>query len=385
MSHLLVTNDFPPKIGGIQSYLWELWRRLPAGESTVLTTPYAGDKAFDDAAPMRIVRSRQRWLLPTPILRRQIVALAHEIGTDVVIFDPAIPVGRLGPALRAEGLRYGVVLHGSEVTVPGRLPGLSGQLATVLREADLVIAAGNYPLAEAERAAGRTLPSVVIPPGVDVQRFTPIISRGERRSNRQRLGLPPDAPLIVCTSRLVPRKGFDVVIDAAERLAKEFPGLVVAISGGGRDRERLQKRAQAAERRQEQLDVRFLGRLSDEDLVALLQVGDVYAMLCRNRWGGLEQEGFGIVFLEAASAGTPQVAGASGGSADAVIDGRTGIVVADPKSVTETAAALRCLLKDPDLRAQMAVVGRRRVEAELTYEVLAKRLHASLTELHPDT
>jgi phosphatidyl-myo-inositol dimannoside synthase len=380
MPHLLVTNDFPPKIGGIQSYLWELWRRFPSGEATVLTTPYANDRSFDEAAPMRIVRTRQRWLLPTPVLRRQILALAHEIGTDLVLLDPAIPVGRLGPALRAEGLRYGVILHGAEVTIPGRVPLLHGQLAKVLRGAELSIAAGNYPLAEAERAAGRKLASIVIPPGVDVNRFVPLPHEPNsmRAEQRKKLGLPEHAPMIICTSRLVPRKGFDVVIDAAALLAHEFPGLVVAISGGGRDRERLERRAKAAEPRAPQLDVRFLGRVSDADLVTLLQVGDVHAMLCRNRWGGLEQEGFGIVFLEAAAAGTPQVAGASGGSAEAVVDGETGLVVQDPKSPMEAANALRKLLADPALRRHYATAGRSRVECDLTYDILAERLFASI-------
>jgi phosphatidyl-myo-inositol dimannoside synthase len=122
MVHLLVTNDFPPKVGGIQSYLWELWRRLPEGEAVVLTTPHPDSAHFDARAPMRIERTRQRWLLPTPVLRRRILSLAHECGAELIVLDPALPVGLLGPSLAAAGLPFGVVLHGAEVTVPGRLP-----------------------------------------------------------------------------------------------------------------------------------------------------------------------------------------------------------------------------------------------------------------------
>jgi phosphatidyl-myo-inositol dimannoside synthase len=388
--HLLVTNDFPPKIGGIQSYLWELWRRFPAGSAEVLTTPYAGTSAFDAAAPLPITRTKQSWMAPTRGLRQQIVAHAKRMGTDFVLLDPALPMGWLGPQLRAEGIRYGVILHGAEVTVPGRLPLVRSALAKVLNDAELVIAAGGYPLAEGEHAIGRKLPSIVIPPGVDIERFVPFgaseNSEGDAQTRselRRGLGLPVVGPLIVCTSRLVPRKGFDTVIAAAGQIAAEFGALTVAISGGGRDRERLERKAQETMTKHSQLDVRFLGRTTDEQLVQLLQAGDVHAMICRNRWGGLEQEGFGIVFLEAAACGTPQVAGASGGSAEAVVDGETGLVVANPKSASDVASAMRTLLNDPTRRANMAVAGRKRVVNELTYDILASELHDRIESFLP--
>ena len=155
-THLLVTNDFPPKHGGIQSYLWELWRRLPADEVVVLTTPHSEAETWDRTQPYRIERTREKVLLPTPSLGRRIDALADEIGAAVVLLDPALPVGVLGPRLRHP---YGLVVHGAEVTVPGRLPGTHLLLRRVLRGASVVIAAGGYPLAEAERAAGRALPA----------------------------------------------------------------------------------------------------------------------------------------------------------------------------------------------------------------------------------
>src|SRR5262245_53395424 len=165
VSHLLVTNDFPPKMGGIQSYLWELWRRLPADSTTVLTSPHAGAKAFDAAAPMEIHRTLDPVLLPHPLLARRINRLADEVGAELVVLDPVLPLGALAPMLNRP---YGFVLHGAEITLPGRLPLSSPLMGSLLRGAELVIAAGGYPLAEAERAAGRGLRSVVIPPGVDV-------------------------------------------------------------------------------------------------------------------------------------------------------------------------------------------------------------------------
>ena len=217
MGHLLVTNDFPPKVGGIQSLLWEWWRRLPAERVTVLTTSYPGTEEFDRQAPMRIVRSRRRVFLPTPALRHEILTLAREVGAELIVLDPALPLGWLGPSLARAGVAYAVVLHGAEVTVPGRLPVARALLRRVLRNAVHVVAAGSYPLAEAERAAGRELPATVLNCGVDAGRISPVADDAERDALRSRLGLPltSGGPVVVSSSRIVPRKGMDRLIDAA--------------------------------------------------------------------------------------------------------------------------------------------------------------------------
>jgi phosphatidylinositol alpha-1,6-mannosyltransferase len=358
-------------VGGIQSYLWELWRRLPPDQTTVLTTPYAGDATWDVHQAFRVVRDPDRVLLPRPALIRRVDALAAEVEAELVLVDPALPLGLVGPRLARP---YGVVLHGAEITVPGRLPGSRGLLRRVLRGAQVVVAAGGYPLAEAERAAGSRLPAVLVPPGVDTDRFRPL-GEAERRRARERHGLHPDRPLVVSISRLVPRKGMDVLIRAAARLAGEVDGLQVAIAGGGRDRDRLDRLVAASG-----APVRLLGRVPDEDLPGLYGCADVFAMVCRNRWAGLEQEGFGIVFLEAAAAGVPQVAGRSGGAHEAVAHGETGFVVDDPTSVDALVARLGVLLARPELRRRFGVESRRRAEAEFSYPVLTARLARGLDE-----
>ena len=372
MKHLLVTNDFPPKIGGIQSLLWEWWRRLPPESFAVLTSPHEGAAEFDAAQPYRIERTREPVLLPHPFMVRRIDAMAREVGADLVVLDPAVPLGLVGPSL---ALPYDVVLHGAEVTVPGRLPVTKQVLGHVLRNARHIVAAGGYPAAEAEHAAGRTLPITVVPPGVDVDRFHPL-SADERIAARRRFGVPDEAELIVGISRLVPRKGFDIAIRAAARMRESRPDLVLAISGGGRDDDRLRRLAADLE-----APVLFLGRVPNADLPALYGCADVYTMLCRNRWGGLEQEGFGIVFVEAAACGVPQVAGDSGGAAEAVADGQTGIVVRRPDDVDEVIAAFTTLLDDPALRARMGAAGRARAVTEFSYDVLSRRLGESLGAL----
>jgi phosphatidylinositol alpha-1,6-mannosyltransferase len=355
---LLVTNDFPPKHGGIQSYLYELWRRLPPAETTVYTTPFAGAPEWDVAQAFRVERSREQVLLPTPATVRRIDALARDVGADVIFLDPMLPVGLAGPQLTAAP--YVVVAHGSEITGYACTPGLKVLARRVLRGAAAVIAAGTYPADAARAAAGQPLAGVIIPPGVDGERFVPV--DGETRAETRRVfGLDPDRPLVLGVSRLVPRKGFDLVIDAIATL----PGVQLAIAGAGRDRKRLEKRAGS--------NVRFLGRVPDADLPALYACADVFAMCCRDRWNGLEAEGFGIVFLEAAACGVPAVAGRSGGSHEAVADGETGFVV-NPRDVAAVRAAISQLVEDDELRERMGAAARRRALDEFAYDRLVTRL-----------
>ena len=374
--HLLVTNDFPPKVGGIQTYLWELWRRLPPGDVTVLTTPHADAAAFDSAQPFRIVRTDEQVLLPTPGLARRIDELADEVGAELVVLDPAVPVGLLGPRLRRP---YALVVHGSELI--GRIPtGGSQAMGHVVRHAVHVIAAGGYPASETTRVAGgqdRTPPITIVPPGVDTDRFHPH-DDDARRATRRRLGLEEDEDidLVVGVSRLVPRKGFDVLIDAVATLAPTHPRLRLAIGGSGRDTDRLAKRI--ADRG---APATLLGRVDDDDLPDLYAAADVFAMCCRTRWAGLEPEGFGIVFLEAAACGVPQIAGDSGGAADAVVDGETGLIVRDPRNPAAVASALRQLLDDPVRRREMGRAARRRALDAFTYDHLAATLAGVLNAL----
>lgn len=370
MKHLLVTNDFPPKIGGIQSLLWEWWRRLPSDSFAVLTSPYDGAAEFDASQSFRIERTREPVLLPHPLMTRRINDMSRDFGADFVVLDPALPLGLVGPSLR---LPYMVVLHGAEVTVPGRLPVSRQVLGHVLRGARHVIAAGGYPAREGEHAAGRTLPVTIVPPGVDTKRFVPV-AEADRASVRARFGLAPDDEVVLGVSRLVTRKGYDTVIRAVAQLAPHRPRLRLVIGSTGRDESRL--RSIAAETN---APVTFLGRVAHEDLPLLYGCADVFSMMCRNRWGGLEQEGFGIVFVEAAACGTPQIAGDSGGAAEAVVDGETGFVMTDPNDVPALAARITQVLDDAPLRRRMSIASRQRAVAEFDYDVLAGRLGAVLS------
>jgi phosphatidylinositol alpha-1,6-mannosyltransferase len=371
MRHLLVSNDFPPKVGGIQAYLWELWRRLPPEETFVYTTPYRGAAAFDAAQPFWIRRSREPVFLPNPVLAHRVNRVASSLDIDLVILDPGIPLGLIAGSLDTP---YAIVAHGAEVTVPGRLPLTGHALGRTLRGARLVIAAGRYPAVEAERCARRPLPTVVIPPGVDTDRFVPLTAAA-RLAARARFGLEDEDLVVVSVSRLVPRKGMDTLIRAAARLRPRFPALRVVIAGRGRDRDRLGRLVAATGAPAE-----FVGFVDEADKPALLGCADVFAMLCRNRWAGLEQEGYGIVFAEAAACGVAQLCGRSGGSDEAVGHEETGLVVERPASVDDAVSALGRLLADADLRARLGAAARTRAVTELTYDGLARRLRHSLAE-----
>jgi len=374
MSHLLVTNDFPPKIGGIQSYLHELWRRLPPEDTTVLTTAFDGAGPFDAAQAFRIERTGESFLVPTPMLAKRIDVLAAEVDARIVLLDPAWPLGALGPLLERP---YGVVLHGAEVTIPAKLPFVQLLLRSTMRGSRLVVAAGGFPAEQGAAAAGRPLATVVVPPGVDAERFAPL-APDARVAARRRLGIEPGTVVVTCVSRLVPRKGIDHLIQAAARLSEDYPSLRLVIGGEGRDRGRLEQLASALG-----APARFLGRVDNDALPALYASSDIFAMICRDRWMGLEQEGFGIVFLEAAASGVPAVAGRSGGSAEAVIDATTGFVIDHPGDVDAIEDALARLLDEPGLRERLGAAARARVVQSFSYDRLAATLQAALATIGP--
>jgi phosphatidylinositol alpha-1,6-mannosyltransferase len=367
VTHLFVTNDFPPKVGGIQNMLWELWRRLPEGRAHILTTAYEGDAAFDAAQNFPIERAG-KVLLPTPATRRRIVDTAARVGAGLVVLDPAHIIGLLGPTL---GLPYAVMVHGAELSIPARTPGYNLALRRTLRRARLIIAAGPWVAREAQKVAP-DVDVVDIPPGVDGAFFRPSTAT-ERAAARARLGIAADAEVVFHLSRLVPRKGADTLIRAVAQLKETRPKLVALVASTGRDEQRL--RSLAAKLR---APVRFLGRIPTDEIVATFGAADVFSHACRNRWGGLEQEGFGIIFLEAAACGLPQIAGNSGGAGDAVLDGVTGYVVDPATDADAVARRLDELLANPQRAAEMGKAARQRALLDFAYDDLAARLDVAL-------
>ena len=337
---LVVTNDFPPRPGGIQTFVYELVRRLDPDQVVVYTSKWKGWSEFDAAQPFPVIREDTSVLLPTPKVRRhaQDLMRAHDCGS--VLFGAAGPLGLLAPALRTTGAdRIVAMTHGHEAGW-AQLPGPRQMLRRIGDGVDTVTYLGEYTRkriasALSPAAAGRM---VRLTPGVDTDVFRPDAG-GE--AIRQRYGLT-DRPVVVCVSRLMPRKGQDTLIRALPLIQRQVPDAALLLVGGGPYRKKL---VRMAERSGSARDVVFTGSVPWDELPAHYAAGDVFAMPCRTRRAGLDVEGLGIVFLEASATGLPVVAGDSGGAPDAVVDGETGFIV--DGEIEQTVSCLSRLAKDP--------------------------------------
>ncbi|MGW7071378.1 glycosyltransferase family 4 protein [Streptomyces sp. NPDC054855] len=376
---LIVTNDFPPRPGGIQAFLHNMALRLDPEQLVVYASTWKRGRegaeataAFDAEQPFKVVRDPTTMLLPTPRVTRRAVSLLREHGCESVWFGAAAPLGLMSPALRKAGARRLVATtHGHEAGW-AQLPASRQLLRRIGDSTDTITYLGEYTrsriaAALSPAAAGRM---VQLPPGVDEKTFHPG-SGGD--AVRARLGLT-DRPVVVCVSRLVPRKGQDTLILAMPRILAREPDAVLLIVGGGPYEKELHKLA--AETGVSD-SVRFTGSVPWEELPAHYGAGDVFAMPCRTRRGGLDVEGLGIVYLEASATGLPVVAGDSGGAPDAVLDGETGWVV---RGGSPEAAADRIvtLLGDGELRQRMGERGREWVEERWRWDLLAEKLRELL-------
>ena len=367
MKVLVVSNDFPPRPGGIQSYVHALASRLPLGEVAVYAPAWKGAAAFDAAQPFPVVRHPSTLMLPTRDVLRRAREVARAEGCDRVWFGAAAPLGLLARPL---GMARSVAsTHGHEVGW-ALLPGARQLLRRIGRDVDVVTYLGDYTRARLAPALGPGATLERLPSGVDTTLFRPGAGGADVRRRHALTG----RPVVLCVSRLVPRKGQDVLVRALPAIRRRVPGAALLCVGGGPDGPRLQRLA--AEHGVAD-DVVLTGSVPWEQLPEYYDAGDVFAMPCRTRRGGLEVEGLGIVFLEASAAGLPVVAGRSGGSADALIDGQTGHLV-DGRSVAAVADAVAGLLADPVRAQQMGAAGREWVQREWRWETHAARLRALL-------
>ncbi|EFL26803.1 glycosyl transferase [Streptomyces himastatinicus ATCC 53653] len=376
---LLVTNDFPPRPGGIQAFLHNIALRLDPAQIVVYASTWKhgeeGKQAtarFDAEQPFPVIRDRTTMLLPTPRVTRRATELLREHGCRSVWFGAAAPLALMAPALRKAGAERAVATtHGHEAAW-AQLPASRALLRRIGEGTDTITYLGEYTrsrIAEAltPEAAARM---VQLPPGVDEKTFHPGSGGDEIRA---RLGLA-ERPVVVCVSRLVPRKGQDTLIEAMPHILKRVPAAVLLIVGGGpyeKDLRRLAETTGVAE------SVRFTGPVPWEELPAHYGAGDVFAMPCRTRRGGLDVEGLGIVYLEASATGLPVVAGDSGGAPDAVLEGETGWVVPGG-SAEQSAERIVALLEDEALRRRMGERGRAWVEERWRWDLLADRLRSLL-------
>jgi phosphatidylinositol alpha-1,6-mannosyltransferase len=362
---LVVTNDYPPRVGGIQRTLEALVDQLPPDRVSVFCPDWDEAEAFDAAAPYRVLRQPERFLWPTPGVARRVEEAVGETGAEVVLFGATYPLAMIGPRLAARGIPYLAAAHGFEYWL-SVMPGAHSLMRYATSKAARVPVMCSAFIARTVRTAvPARVPVSVLYPGADIEAFHPDLPTDDLR---ERYGVG-DRPLVVCVSRLVARKGQDVLIEGMSEVRRRVPDATLLIVGGGPYEEHLRDLAGEAP----EGSVIFAGQVSEEELPRHYAMGDVFAMPCRTRLGGLEVEGWGNVFIEAAACGRPVVVGDSGGAREALVDGETGILV-DGADVASVADAVAALLGDPALARRMGEAGRARVERSHTWPAIAQRL-----------
>ncbi|NLE79052.1 MAG: glycosyltransferase family 4 protein [Rhodococcus sp.] len=370
---LLVTNDFPPRPGGIQSYLQRFAGQLPADELIVYAPRWRGDshEKFDARQSFEVVRHPTTLMLPTPAVASRAADLVRARECDSVWFGAAAPLAVMAPTLRRAGAERVVAsTHGHEVGW-SMLPIARSTLRHIGENTDVVTYVSKYTRSRFASAFGPDAALEHLPSGVDTEVFKP--DPGARDELRRRYGLGA-RPTILCLSRLVPRKGQDKLIEALPRIREHIDGAVLVIVGGGPYEGRLRALARATG---VDAHVVFTGTVPSAELAAHHTIADVFAMPCRTRGAGMDVEGLGIVYLEASSTGVPVIAGLSGGAPETVRQNETGLVV-DGTSVAEVADAVVSVLSDPERAAAMGAAGREWVSSAWRWDVLGAKLRALL-------
>ena len=360
---LIVTNDFPPRQGGIQSFVHGLAGLLP--QVAVYAPAWDGAKAFDSRQPFPVVRHPTSLMLPVPVVARRAVAALREYDCDTVIFGAAAPLGLLAPTLRRAGATRLIALtHGHEAGW-AMLPGARQLLHRIGDTVDVVTYLGEYFRVRLARAMSPPAAArmVRLAPGVDVATFR----------DAKPAGLPAGGPTVLCVSRLVPRKGQDTLIRAWPAVRAAIPDARLLLVGDGPYRGELQR---LAGQLKVAASVTFTGGVPD--LPGYYAAADVFAMPCRTRRAGLDVEGLGIVYLEASAAGLPVIGGDSGGAPDAILDGETGYVVPG-RGGPVLAERIIALLADPARARAMGQRGQAWTEQEWDWSRVAGRLNALLT------
>jgi phosphatidylinositol alpha-1,6-mannosyltransferase len=369
---LVVTNDFPPRTGGIESFGLAMAQRMPADQVVVHTARQPGDREFDAGLPFEVVRDPAPVLVPSPWVARRAAEVARSRQCDRVWFGAAAPLGLMAPALRRAGVERTVATtHGHEVWWSS-MPVTRSLLHRIGEANDVVTYLGEFCR---RRIAAALSPEararmVRLHPGVDDDMFRPGQGRAEVR-DRYGLG---DRPVVVCVSRMVARKGQDVLVRALPLIRERVPDAALLLVGDGPRRPQV-------ERLVDDLGLRghivLAGQVPWARTPAYYAAGDVFCMPTRTRRGGLEPEALGICYLEAAAARLPVVAGDSGGAPDAVLDGENGYVVPG-RDVGAVADRCARLLADRALAQRFGRRGREWVAAAWRWDDLAVRLQRLL-------
>ena len=366
---LLVTNDYPPRVGGIQRTLEALVRQFPPERIAAFCPDWEGAETFDRDAAYRVFRQPERFLWPTRDVLGRVLDAIRTAEAEVVLFGATYPLAMLGPYLASRGIPYLTAAHGFEYWL-SIAPGTHALMRrATLRASRVPVMCSAFIARVVRTAVPGSVPVSVMYPGADVEAFHPDLPTEDLL---ERHGLH-GRPVVVCVSRLVARKGQDSLIRAMPSIRRRVPDAALLIVGDGPYRSTLEQMAAG----EPPGSVVFAGQVSETDLPRYYRAGHVFAMPCRNRLGGFEVEGWGNVFIEAAACGRPVVVGDSGGAREALVDGDTGLLV-DGTDVDDVAEAVASLLADPARAEAMGRAGRERVERSYTWPRAAGELAAWL-------
>ena len=381
---LVVTNDFGPRSGGIETFIHGLLAQASKNQQrnfVVLTSRQSPqdevvkfDQQMWEENRIKVIRDSAKVLLPTQRLAKVATDLFKAHDCENVIFGASAPLGLLAKSLRKAGAKHIVALtHGHEVWW-ARMPFFSAALRRIGAQADQMTYLGEFTRGAVANALLREDHSklVHLPPGVDLSRFTPAAKSVELQ---KKWGIE-DASVIVSIGRLVARKGSDQLIKAMPEVLKQFPKSKLLLVGTGNYQKRLERLVRNLKVEE---SVIFTGRVDHDLLPDYFRLGDIFAAPCRSRYGGLEVEGLGIVYLEASACGVPVIAGKSGGAPDAVLDGKTGLLV-NGRDHREVSAALIKLLSDQPLRQKMGADGRVWMEQLWSWEGIGARFEEIITD-----
>ena len=374
---LFVTNDFGPRAGGIETFVIGLIERRPFGSTIVYTSSQVDSVEYDamwrEKYGVTVIRDRAKILLPTPRVARKLARIIKDQRVVVAAFGAAAPLGLLSASMKKAGVEKTVALtHGHEVWWSKVFP-FNLAMRRIAATVDTLTYLGDF----TQRAISRSISKksakamVRIAPGIDVDHFSPVDSSKLRKE----LNLE-GKKVIVSVGRLVHRKGQDHLIQSLPEIMKRVPNAHLLMVGKGPYLDHLAKLV-ALNKLEDH--VSFIGRIQYAELPQFICVGDVFAMPSRSRFGGLEVEGLGIVYLEASACGLPVVAGVSGGAPDAVIEGVTGVVVngTDNSEITD---AIVSLLNNSERAKKMGKAGRQWIVDNWRWEIWSAQFNKLLEQ-----
>jgi phosphatidylinositol alpha-1,6-mannosyltransferase len=375
---LLVTNDFGPRAGGIETFVIGLLERIKGHEVTVFTSQQGDTSVYDqqwiDKFGVRVIRDQSKILLPSWRVKRAAKKIVAAKNIDVVVFGAAAPLALMSPSLRKSGVKKIIALtHGHEVwwakIFPFRLA-----IKRIGKNVDHLTYLGEFTRQAISKPLTRKSATemVKIAPGIDTAHFIP---QPDAMQKRKELGLQ-DKKIIISVGRLVHRKGQDNLIQAMPAVLKKIPNAHLLLVGEGPYRKHLEKLVMKSSLEQ---NVTIAGRIMYDKLPSYLSAADLFAMPSRSRFFGLEVEGLGIVYLEASACGIPVVAGNSGGAPDAVLEGVTGLCV-DGTNIEQITAAIVEICSDAERASHMGAAGRNWIVNQWRWDIWSKEFNALLVE-----